>query len=189
MPTDISELKVKKSDPETSPKLWVKFAGCLVLSISFIMLWLAILKGFHLVKTTEFMFCLVAGISLCLGESLQETYGESIGDFAQKQIRKFRKEEGIDEMHAKLPTEQAHEVNKNSNKLRQFWLSFTGRIFLTSIVYSTGFFIVTAFKLPFPSEPAFYIVSLLFYTIAMATIGTFGVHAGKSMFSKNRVGG
>ena len=184
MPTDISELKVKTSDPETPPKLWVKFAGCLVLSISFVIFWLAILKGFHLVKTIEFMFCLVAGISLCLGESLQETYGESIGDFAQKQIRIFRKEEGIDEMHARLPTEQAHEVNKNSNKLRRFWRSFTGRIFLTLIVYLIGFSIVAAFKLPFPSEPAFYIVSLLFYTIAPPTIGTFGVHVGTGMFLK-----
>lgn len=186
MPTDISEFQVKTSDPETPPKLWVKFLGCVVVSIPFMMLWLATLKGFNLTEPLEFKFCIIAGVTVCLGESMQESFGETLGEFAQKMIEKFRKQDCIDEMHSKFPADRTHEDSAHSKKPRQVWLSLAGRLFINLIVFLTGFSLVTALKLPFPSEHKLLYPILFCYPLAMATIGTFGGRVGTRLFSKGK---
>lgn len=191
MPTDISEFQVKISDPETPPKLWVKFLGCVLVSIPFMALWLAILKGFNLVKSSEFEFWLGVGITVCLGESLQETFGEFAGGFARLQLRSFRKRRE-DAKQSEISSERTptETDNEHTNKTHESdAIGFLGRFVVSLFVCLIGFLIVTALKLPFPSEHKLWYPVLICYPLALATIGTYGGRVGTRIFQrKTRVG-
>ncbi len=190
MPTDISEFQVKTSDLETLPKLWVKFLGCVVVSIPLMALWLAILKGFNLTEPHEFKFCIIAGIGVCLGESLQETFGEFAGGYALLRLRSYRKRredaKRSEISSERTPTEMNNEHRNKTHKLDA--IGFLGRFGISLFVFLIGFLIVTALKLSWPSEHKLLYAILFCYPLALATIGTYGGRVGTRLFSEGKLG-